>query len=108
MGRRKGKHGNWDYALLGWAVSANRAKEWAAPYHPITQLFAPEIARAFYSLQTLEAYTHEVIPVVVLAYRRGSVVAADVNRNSFNHKDSVVCCASKRSQIKTSSRCLRS
>lgn len=53
--RRKGETRKLDYALLGWAVSANLGKEWAARITPslTAAVHAPEIARSgvLFSLQ---------------------------------------------------------
>lgn len=54
--RRKGETRKLDYALLGWAVSANLGREWAARITPslTAAVRAPEIARSgvLFSLQT--------------------------------------------------------
>ncbi|STK06455.1 putative inner membrane protein [Escherichia coli] len=53
--RRKGEARKLDYALLGWAVSANLGREWAARITPslTAAVRAPEIARSgvLFSLQ---------------------------------------------------------
>lgn len=54
--RRKGETRKLDYALLGWAVSANLGREWAERITPslTAAVSAPEIARSgvLFSLQT--------------------------------------------------------
>ncbi len=53
--RRKGETRKLDYALLGWAVSANLGREWVARITPslTAAVRAPEIARSgvLFSLQ---------------------------------------------------------
>lgn len=54
--RRKGETRKLDYALLGWAISANLGREWALRIAPSlsSAIRAPEIARngVLFSLQT--------------------------------------------------------
>ncbi|STF82215.1 putative inner membrane protein [Escherichia coli] len=92
--RRKGETRKLDYALLGWAVSANLGREWAARITPslTAAVRAPEIARSgvLFSLQThlscgpIPVCWGGAIPVVVLVAE--AAVAgnqADVNRNKL-------------------------
>ncbi len=96
--RRKGETRKLDYALLGWAVSANLGREWAERITPslTAAVSAPEIARSgvLFSLQThlscgpIPVCWGEAIPVVVLAAVRvaEAVVVGnqiDVNRNKL-------------------------
>lgn len=95
--RRKGETRKLDYALLGWAISANLGREWALRIAPSlsSAICAPEIARngSFILITDAPGVAGSIpvcwggaILVVVLALVAEAVVAgnqADVNRNKL-------------------------
>ena len=107
--RRKGETRKLDYALLGWAISANLGGMGVTHCPSLSSAIrAPEIARngVLFSLQTHLSCGANT-SLLGRSYSGGGaggggwrrrwwlVIKLMLIETSFNHKDSVVCCASK-------------